>query len=373
MNFSDYDYVPTIRTRGAELLGIKHLKPASKLKILPQVRLCRINTTDNATGSLDKWLEAHDGPAIIQLEHSNTLRIEDTQYNSLLSPEGNFDAWANFIDTSKQKNQEFIPGLMYNDQISKRDYINQLKRFEKDFGRMVFNFNPMDKRALAAASTAASVVNDLSNILFILDSGQISRERQMASLNATISAMNELRQIDPSVDIVSSGTSFPKNFPPYLTQSNSNSGVIPMLEWDNYHSFGGRKFAIYGDYAAIHGEFYKGSFAQFVARIDYPTPSEWIFERFSPKDPKSCDRSKLYIDAAKKIITNESWDNELEAWGVDIIRKASEGDTTSFNAPAKWISVRLNLHVERILQFIEDGVVAQNISDEFDDSDDLNW
>lgn len=373
MNFSDYDYVPTIRTRGAELLGVKNLKPVSKQKILPQVRLCKVNTTASATGTLDKWLEAHDGPAIIQLEHNNALKIDSLEFEKMLSPEDNFNAWATFIQASKEKNQDLIPGLMYSEQVSKRDFINQLKRFETDFGRMVFNFNPMDKRALAAASTAASVVNDLSNILFILDSGQISRERQMASLNATISAMNELRQIDPSVDIVSSGTSFPNNFPPYLTQSNSNSGVIPMLEWDNYHSFGGRKFAIYGDYASIHGEFYKGSFAQFVARIDYPTPSEWLFERFSPKDPKNCDRSQLYVKAAKQIITNESWDNELDAWGVDIIRTVAGGDTTAFNAPAKWISVRLNLHIERILQFIEDGVVIQNFTDDLDDNNDLNW
>ncbi|ELI5735543.1 beta family protein [Vibrio fluvialis] len=371
MNFSDYDYVPTIRTRNAELLGVKNLRQETKNKILPQFRLSKVNRTTSAIGALDKLLEAYNGPAILQLEDNKALRIEDNEYNELVNPDENFSAWMDFLNQAKGKNEELCAGLIYNSNTSKRDFIGQVKRMESEFGKMVFNFDPFDKRSVAAASTAASVINELSNILFIADSGQITRERQMASLNATISAMNELRSIDASIDIVSSGTSFPNNFPPYLVSPNSTCGVIPMLEWDNYHSFGGRQFAIYGDYASIHGDFYKGSFAQFVARVDYPTPGEWIFERRRPKDPKNCDRPELYIAAANEIITNESWDNELDVWGSQIIKQIAEGRTDGFCAPAKWISVRLNLHIERVLDFLEQGIVSQNGYNDFDE--DIDW
>ncbi|MBT2916805.1 beta family protein, partial [Vibrio anguillarum] len=84
--------------------------------------------------------------------------------------------------------------------------------------------------------------------------------------------------------------------------------------------------------------------AKFVARVDYPTPATWIFERRRQvKDRNAADvpREKLYSRAARGIVTSESWDDSLDVWGAKIIREAANNQLEKFGTPAKWISVRL--------------------------------
>lgn len=373
MNFNNYKYIPTLRTRNSELLGVRELNPQTKGKILPVASLSRVNRNSSVSNSLEKWLIAFDKPAIIELAHSPHLQVDE--YSQLIDPEGEFRNWLNFIGKARIENAGLIPALMYGKDVGKRDFVRQLIRFESEFGKVVLRINPLKKRDVAAASTAASVVGRTENILFILDCGQIMREHQKVALDATIRALNELRVIEPSIDVVTAGTSFPRMFSGYCVDAKQSHGVIPMLEWENYHALGGPGFAIYGDYGGIHGEFYKGSYAKFVARVDYPTPGVWIFERRRQLNEGQA-REALYADAANTIIASENWDSDLDIWGTKIIQEASRERLEKFGTPAKWISVRLNIHIERTLQFLEQGITFPESpidKDDWGDEDGFEW
>lgn len=352
MDFNKYQYVPTVRTRASELVAIENLKKSTKELILPFVGLSKANRVSNADILFEKWTGVFNSPAIIGLAESDRLRVDE--YDELIFPENGFRNWHDFIHKAKSKNEAIIPSLIFNKDVGKRDFVRQLRDFETAFERVVLKINPLSRRDIAAATTAASVISSTENILFILDAGQISREHQKAALDATIHGINELRSIEPSIDIVSTSTSFPRMFQAF-TKGDGAYGEIPMLEWENYYALGGKSIAIYGDYAGIHGEFYEGSYAKFVARIDYPTPAAWIFERRKQKNAAE-EREYLYSQAAKALINSEIWDETLDVWGSRIIKQAAEGKLEKFGAPGKWISVRMNLHIERVIGFLNDNI-----------------
>lgn len=372
MNFSDYLYVPKIRSRGAELAGVKELTAHAKDKILPLIDLCKSNKITEAKPAFDKWLESFDGPAIISTVQDPRVRVND--YNEIFPSADSYINWLKFVEDAKKSNNKIIPNLHLNIEMSKRAFVQQVRDFENAFGKIVFKINPLKKRDFQAASVAASVIQDVSNIMIILDCGQISREHQKPALDATIHALNEIRRIDTAIEIVSMSGSFPRSFAPYCINERETKGLIPMLEWQNYHAMGGQEVAIYGDYASIHGEFYEGAFARFVARIDYPTPSSWIFERRS-SNGNDDTRVQLYADAAKVLMGDENWDDSLNCWGANIIREAASGTLEKFGTPGKWISVRLNLHIESIVRYLENGVNdASQVNDsDWIDEEDLDW
>lgn len=371
MNFSSYLYMPMIRTRASELLAIENLSEDTKGKILPFISLSKANRVSSAYAAFEKWNSAFSAPAIIGLSGSQHLIVDE--YNDLILPDNDFSNWDNFIGKVKQANDDIIPSLILNSNVGKRDFVKQLQKLESNYGSIALKVNPLSRRDIAASVTAASVASSIDNIIFILDVGQINIEQQKAALDATIQALNELRTIDGRIEIVTTSTSFPRMFQSYTKNHDETYGEIPMLEWENYHAIGGQEVAIYGDYAGIHGEFYQGSYAKFVARVDYPTPGTWIFERRKQQAQKEEERELLYSLAAQAIITSESWDDSLDVWGSRIIKKAAKNDLIKFGSPGKWISVRMNLHIERVIRFLEDGITIPEVQqeDEWEDSD--NW
>nr|MBF4313375.1 protein beta [Vibrio anguillarum] len=48
MNFSQYKYIPTLRTRASEMLGVEKLSDSTKEKILPFVCLSKVNRIASA-------------------------------------------------------------------------------------------------------------------------------------------------------------------------------------------------------------------------------------------------------------------------------------------------------------------------------------
>ncbi|WP_051690874.1 beta family protein [Photorhabdus australis] len=354
--FSDYRYFPSIRTRQSELEGVSNIGESTKSKFLPVVSLTKLKGGQDADSAIDKWFDSFNNESIIEISHDPVLKCIDS--DSLYLSDKHCSNWIDFLKNQKEKYNKIIPAAIFHKDLGKRDYVKQLEKLESYFGRFVVKINPLKSHELLAAITAASIVDDISNVLFILDVGQINSSHQDLCLDATISGINMLRDIDPRIEIVSSGTSFPRTFAEY----GKESGAISMLEWQNYLAIGGEKIALYGDAASIHGEFYPGSYAKFVARIDYPTPGVWRFERRSGSE----QRDELYQLAARDIVTDEGWDDSLAVWGTEIIKSVSEGNVSGFKSPSKWISVRVNLHIERMIRFIEDDVLS-HINDDTDE------
>lgn len=357
-SFSDYIYYPCVRSRASELQGLSNLREESIKYILPTISLCRAGKGSDIHKAFDKISEAYQSDFIIDLTTSSPIALEDASIIS--SPENNYESWINYLKSKKELRDDLIPSALISEGSTKRQFVRQVMALEEKFGKIAVRINPLQKKGMQAATLAASAVDDIDNVIFIIDVGQISNERQRPCLDACIRGINSIREIEDSSEIVITGSSFPRAFADY----GRTRGSIPMLERQNYKALGGDSVAIYGDYAGIHGEFYPGSYAKFVARIDYPTPGHWIFERRAGDQ----QRERLYQQAAQEIINDEEWDDELNAWGAQRIREAASGSNDGMNTPSKWISVRLNLHIERMIQFINNDALGE---DPFDG--DIGW
>lgn len=368
MNFEDYIYSPHLRTRLAEMGGVNYLREETKAKILPFASLSRYGKAVPAETAYKKWVQSYKEISIVGLSENKFLRVED--FDFLSSSENNFSNWIGFLEEMHKDHEVLVPSALLYKDTNKRDFVKQIEKLESRFGHYAIKIDPHSKRDVLAAVTAASVVGDVENLIIFLDVGQITPVRQQSCLSATIDAINSIRQVDESINISTTGSSFPRAFTEYIGK-NGVSGSIPMLEWVNFHAFGGSDVAMYGDYASIHGEFYQGSMAKFVARVDYPTPGEWVFERRPVRGKE--DRQSLYAEAAQGIINNEGWDDELNAWGKEIIERVADGDSDGFKSPAKWISVRANIHIERIVSFLENNVVGEEGSADDWDEESLEW
>ncbi len=358
INYSDYIYYPSLRSRASELEGLANLQDSTKDLIVPSVSLCRHGKNSTFNSAIDKVFEAFDNPFIVDLTTSSPIEIDGAL--ELASPEDNYESWVRFLLSKRNDNVHFIPTALISKGSTKRQFVQQVLTLEQEFGQVAIRVNPLHKQGIQAATLAASTIEEISNAVFIIDAGQISIQRQRASLDACIRGINTIRNIEPSSEIVVTGSSFPRGF----TEYGRRRGSISMLERQNYKALGGSSVAIYGDYASIHGAFYPGSYAKFAARIDYPTPGNWIFER---RSDDAIERQDLYQSAAQAIIADEEWDDELQAWGVEKIRDAAAGSNDGMNAPGKWIAVRMNLHIERMVQFIQsDGDTTDGFEDDID-------
>lgn len=372
INLREYQYSPNLRSRTSEINAIMHLSPNTKLKILPCVSLSK-NHSKTLESCLTQWEEAFPHTYIIDINKEKQIMHEEAK--KFLSGESGVSNWTHWLAEVKEDHTKMVPTAIYYNGINKREYVKQIRTLNESFNLIAVRANPENKHEMRAATTAASVVDDVTKMVFILDLGQVTLERQQTALKALISAINSIRDIDQGFEIITCGSSFPNSFPQY----GKRSGEIPMLEWEMYHSIGGKDVAIYGDHGSIHANFYEGSYAKFVARVDYPSLGKWVFERRSApsKDEHGnkvkIDRAKLYQQAASDIIDHDEWDDSLDFWGVNKIVEAAKGEAERMGTPSKWIEVRVNCHIERILNFLENNLSSSQWHqslEEDDDSDD---
>jgi hypothetical protein len=96
-------------------------------------------------------------------------------------------------------------------------------------------------------------------------------------------------------------------------------------------------------------------------RIDYPIQTEWLSNRqkIPPKDKGT------YIDAAKKIMSQNEWNDELRIYGANMIRDAANGKVKDRQSASFWVSVRINLHLHRQAHY--------NSADEIFLGDESSW
>jgi hypothetical protein len=69
-----------------------------------------------------------------------------------------------------------------------------------------------------------------------------------------------------------------------------------------------------------------------------------------------------YIDAASALISKYPEILEEDSWGAKMIRAAADGEIDGMKARAKWIAVRVNIHIQKQLE-----LSMSTISDEEED------
>ncbi|PKF33376.1 beta family protein [Acinetobacter proteolyticus] len=352
INFENFLYYPKLRTRAAELKGLKHLTDNRKDQIIPLITAGKWPRATSFESGINKINEVFENrPFFLDLtDEYDTFTEEQTL---LKSSSNNYQNWRNYV----QRFPNALPIAQIDRHSSNlRDFVTQARLCEQEFGKVAFVINDYI-RDIEHVVSALSALDDVNNAITFIDSKYI-RNSYPAVLAANIQTINTIRNDIPEANISTLSTSFPSSLASFSNDANKTRGVIDILERQLHEELGGYEVASYGDYASIHGIVYDNApdVMRWAARVDYPTEQYWQFER-RPKNSVangSTGTAKSdFIHAAQAIFESNPHIAESDIWGEQMIFNTAtnpEFDGIGFG-PAAWISVRVNIHLSKQIDY----------------------
>lgn len=353
LSFENYRYFPTLRTRQAELRGLQHLNEQRKQQLLPLLTLGRWPRAEDFTKAGEKAHEAMGQlPYIIDLTN-DSAHLGDQQ-RLLRNPAGGFASWRNFASVYPNA----IPVAQMPADARLRDFTRQAQEIERSVGKLAFRIRDFSAETPLVIA-ALSSLDDASNAIVFVDC-QYIRSALAAYITASVATINQLRTEFPELMIAILSTSFPSSTLPFVDASQTR-GSIEILERELHSRLGGPSVAAYGDHGSIHSIVYDDApIMRWAARVDYPRELTWYFER------RSGDQTAAgYVSAAQAVVASDPDIGTREIWGEQMIIDAANGNPYG-KAPAPWISVRVNIHLARQLDF------SNRIAEEPDQGDDVD-
>lgn len=348
LNLSNFKYFPALRTRLAELKGLKELDVDRKSRIVPMLTLGQWRGSSELNKAADKAAEAVGGRPFFMDLSTDNRRVE-AHWEELRNPADAFGAWRSFA----AEYEHAIPVVQIPQGARTREVVQQAQAIEAATGTVAFRIQDFVTQTPFVISAISALDNPRSAIVFI--DCQYIRESIAAFVAATISTINALRSEFPSVLIVVLSTSFPSSTLPFA-DSTKQRGVIPILERDLFGRIGGSPVALYGDHASVHAVVYDDvPMMRWSPRIDYPTYANWHFER----RPGPIEAG--YIEAARAIQAEFECSEDSTIWGERMVAAAAAGNPHG-KAPASWIAVRVNIHLARQIDY--DEASRQNDDDD---------
>ncbi|WP_241047396.1 beta family protein [Achromobacter xylosoxidans] len=338
VNFEDYLYYPALRTRGAELRGLAMLDEARKAQIIPLITLGKWPKSDDFARSLGKAQEAMSNNAFF-LDLPDDPRHHSATSLSLADPSSNFAAWREFTGP----HENIIP-VVQTSQGNRRQIVQQAMALEQAHGSLGFRIRDF-QRDTPLVIAALSALDNVHNALVFVDA-QYIRSAVPAYIAAVTAAINAVRTEVPETLISVLSTSFPSARTQFFDPSRER-GTIPILDRELHESVGGNNVAIYGDYGSIHAVIYDDQpIMKWSPTIDYALEYDWVFER----RPGVQNNSLGYQHAAQALLDRFPHIENSEVWGDEKIREAAQGNPHG-SAPQSWISVRVNLHLAKQIDF----------------------
>lgn len=325
-------YIPALRSRQAELRGYRHLTEKTKANLHPIISVGRLGPTAEPERVAEKIVECVGGSFFLDL---NTFADQQCEgWQELASAEDNFKNWRTF----GAKIKGAVPLALIRDGAPERAFVRQVLAIEQGHEVVVIRSRRIAAE-LPLLQAAISAVEDVNNVLVVLDLGYIRAAMDAKEVEAN-RAINALRDVDPTIRIAILSSSFPRSVAAY----NEHGQRLEILERDLHARLGGSEVAIYGDHASIYPDPYEASIARWVPRIDYPTAEAWIYRRHRDDDDG-------FYKCAQEIVALPDWDPDLpeSCWGAARIAEQSKSKAPlpKFGSPSPWISVRVNIHLER--------------------------
>lgn len=339
-------YLPALRSRTAELRGYRELRGDTKSELIPLLSLGNLGRIRESHRVLERSMEVV-GRAFIDLNLNPDQACSD--FAELADPTNNFERWRRAVEQF----DDAVPVPILREDASLRSFVRQVIEIENTHGVVMIR-SRQPATDLARIEAAIAVVDDVDNLIVALDFGYI-RGGQEAKEHEARRVMNSLRNSEPSLRIVVLASSFPRS----VTAYGESGCALSILERDFHARLGGDAVAIYGDHCSIYPEPFAPMRARFVPRIDFPTETDWIYRRHRQDHGG-------YTRCATEIVALEEWEEADVArfWGSQMIRNAADARDVpdGFGAPANWIAVRVNLHIEKQLRNI-----AEDDEDDYDE------
>lgn len=349
INYEQFSYYPTLRTRNAELKGLEMLDEDRKRRVVPLITLGKWPRSDDIADSAEKVKKIMgDRPYFIDLPDNDTHHTENSK--ELLDSRSAFANWRNFVESQENA----IPVIQFNGG-NRREIVQQALKLESKLGRLAFRIRDFQRDPLLTVA-ALSALDEVENALVFVDA-QYIRSAYPAYVTAVTTTINMLRTEVPETVIATLSTSFPASRAPFM-DSKKECGSIEIQDRDLYESIGGGAVAMYGDHGSIHAVVYDAQPMQWSPTIDYATNRTWHFER-----RPNADKEAGYIAAAQALVAKFPEIRDSAVWGDQMITAAADGNPHG-KSPQSWIAVRVNCHLTRQIDFLYDERDSDSYEDE---------
>ncbi len=352
-----YKYAPILSLQPAEMAALEELPNKDKDLILPVIPLKGWTTAKHLRSSVDrvnKAIGSRSWIADIDQDYLNDKKNNSGEYPDrpvfkelaeILEPSNGYENWLTFLG----KNPQVIPTVQLGDLTQLDAQIKSLV----ELGRgVVVRFTLEEGKRISAENFnfifKAIVENEVNEILFLLDYGDINRSNLFES-GQYAELIKRMHKLLPSASFSISATSFPYSF------AGSYRGELPIYERQVFDKVSRSCEAIsliYSDRGSARAGKTGGGGGQLPVRVDYPLRNDWRYIRKEPDSSKT--KEELYREAALEVTQSEYWEPSLHLWGTQMIEKTKLGDPYGINSPSKSTAVRINIHLYRQLHYNSD-------------------
>lgn len=342
-NLNNIKYFPTLRTRSAEIEGLKNLDDERKSRIVPLLTVGQWRGNADLGKSAEKCTDAMgERPFFMDLS-ADSRKVEE-HWADLNDSRNSYENWRNFASAYAGA----IPVVLMPAGAKTRDIVQQATAIEENYGYVAFRIQDFSAHTLLVISAISALKDPRKAIVFI--DCQYIRDAMAAYITAAITTINRLREEFPALLISVLSTSFPSSTLPFADASKQ-TGAIGIQERDFHAQIGGSPVAIYGDHGSIHAVVYDNApIMRWSPRIDFPEFNVWNFER---RSSAGSSNEAAYTECARALVRNFGGAIDgKNTWGEQMILQAAEGNPYA-TAPAKWISVRVNIHLSRQIDYAE--------------------
>jgi hypothetical protein len=267
-------------------------------------------------------------------ERADWAALGRSQVAALHDPADGYSAWCSFIRSDERR----IPVVQWNDNPALLKA--QVERLAGLSRGLIFRFRRSRGWNLTQVAALSGLSLGQHHLLMIYDYEQIGIRDDLTSIgvmaqSAILSANSHIS--GGSRTHVFKASSFPSEF----SSTGEEYACLTIRERQLYDMLKSSPPIVaadidlqYGDHAAIFASDRDPAFRG-VPRVDYPTPGEWIYHR----------RREGFHDAAVRVRGDTKWDDNNLCWGAQRIREAAEGKMEGLNAPGKWTTIRMNIHM----------------------------
>jgi len=331
-------YLPILRSRAAELRGLKELPENIRHRLFPIVELTRSRrTSKNPSGEIKKSVEAvceimGTRPFVVDLTSLESL--QNSEFEHLLDDTDGFKAWADFAKALLP--EQCVPIVHLLEPFELQPFQFQVLQLREKFSRVAIRV-PTSYRDFDHLLRACDLTfSNLNDVVLTLDAGYVNQ-------NGMVGALPRLAEMLEAVDgrqfcnVSVAASSFPNSV--VSAGGDDDVGQFPLYEvllWNELR----RRFVWldYGDYAAIHPIDFVGTVTNWVPRVDVMLNDSFYYHRYRRS-------AGGYVRAAQEAHRDTRY-APLASWAQANIEAAAAGAPNG-RSPSFWIANRVNFHLAR--------------------------
>jgi hypothetical protein len=334
-NLLEVSYIPLLSVRPAELRALKELPNKTKDRLFPSLTLRPWTTAHHLGSVLAKIDEAYGARPLIadagaEEPIEGASRPVHEQLALLRNPADGYRNWFDFL----VEHENYIPTLQLTDITQIELEVQRLAELER--GLVIRVSEGVFSSAIDLVQIAKISIPE-DQICVVFDYEQRSRElltraAAVRALAATIFSES------PECSIALSASSFPIDFigrsRQEIYERQLFNQVCEVLNGGNL---------IYSDRGSARAERQIGGGGTPAPRIDLAGNDQWSFFR----EEDDGDRNAAYFAAAVRAMDDDLWDDDLQVWGTQMIRRTADEDDEAIISPARSTAARINIHLQQ--------------------------